>query len=1545
MKHIAFTLFTILVLALAYFIAGKLSLLLAIPPGFATPVWPAAGIALAAVLVFGYRCLPGVFLGSFATNLLIASNAGAPLTTLTPYLVGGGIAFGATLQAALGAWLVKHIITFPATLARPRTLAALFVRGGLISCLVNSITGPLTLLIAGIIPHSIYFISVFTWWVGDVIGVVLFSPMLLLLANKQASTMRKAIVGFPILVFACITIFIFSDAREDQLNDRQRSFDLIAKDIATELEKNIDIYLNILKANERFINASEYVSSKEFDIFTSGFLKQYPSIYSLSWNPKITHDMRTAHEAEIREQGFQDYTIKDRFGTGKIEPAAERDVYFPVALLSPYTKNAAAHGFDTYSWDKVEGNMRKYALDQARDIGKPVMTGRISIVQAEHQYGLIIYNPVYSTTLQDHSVRTHREQLIGYTAGVFIIPNMLSPIATLTKQAGIEFTLRDLGATEDRQLLYDSRTPNHQATELPIPIEKGALHSSVRFDLAGHPLVLDFIQNANSFVADQGWSLWYLLIGGLLLSAMFGAFLMIISASTESIQNEVKKVQEKVREEEAVSAFFILTNVSACASVLLGLVVLVGWYVHSPTLIQIHPTFAPMQYNTALGFLLSGVGIAVLAWGRIKLALVCGLILSAVSILTLIQYIFGSDFGIDQFLMEHYVVTKTSHPGRMAPNTALCFILVGITLIIPFFVQKHVVLRALGSLILLLGVASFVGYVVELETVYGWMDLTRMAVHTAASFTLLGIGIIAYSQFKRSSRLVSGSAFWFSSLAITVAMLFSIAIWMNFKNQEREIIYTTLEDELRIIATSISNEINKTAVALRRMANRWETAGGTPKAQWEADAKHYVDDFITLTTIEWIDNTFHVRWIEPLEGNENALGLNITFNEERQKALKGAAERHTTTLTPPIDLIQGYRAILSYAPIHINHNFEGFILGIHKIDTLFEHILSSESLQDLNIQITDGEKKLFSHGQDNSYREAWHANKTISLLGRDWDITLWPNASFLKKHKTIIANIVLLGGFLFSLLVGLSVYTSVLSNQRSVLLRKSALALRESEGKLSAILETAPDGILSVNHQGIIQSVNETVTQIFGYQEAELLGHSIEILVPETLRAQHAHDVSHYTKDGKSKIMASGREVAGIHKDGTMIPLEVGLSRSLLPNNAIQVVATIRDITERKQAEDTLKELTKRLGLILDNVGEGIYGLDLNGYTTFANRAAEKMLGYTVDDMLHKVQHELIHHHYPDGTVYPKEECNIYKAYRDGKSHSTDQEVFWRKDGTSVPVEYTSQPIKDDNNVITGAVVVFRDITDRRSAEAERERLIEKLNESNEELSRFAYVASHDLQEPLRMVRNFTQLLEKKYSDKLDDDARKYIEISSTSAERMQYLVQDLLEYARINEEAEVIEEIDSDSTLTLVKENLNERITQTKAVITSDSLPIIYGNPIRFSRLLQNLIGNAIKYQNPDNTPTIHVGAEEQKTQWKFCIKDNGIGMKPEYCKKIFLPFQRLHHKDQYSGTGIGLAICAKIIEQMGGRIWVKSKPDKGSEFYFTVPKRAKPHTHKEAV
>lgn len=329
--------------------------------------------------------------------------------------------------------------------------------------------------------------------------------------------------------------------------------------------------------------------------------------------------------------------------------------------------------------------------------------------------------------------------------------------------------------------------------------------------------------------------------------------------------------------------------------------------------------------------------------------------------------------------------------------------------------------------------------------------------------------------------------------------------------------------------------------------------------------------------------------------------------------------------------------------------------------------------------------------------------------------------------------------------------------------------------------------------------------------------------------------------------------------------------------------------------------------------------------TVYCNSAFEKMTGYSREEVLGKNCRFL------QGKDHDQPGVNIIReAIRHGIEARAELRNY-RKDGTFFWNEFYLAPVRNPQGVLTHFIGVQTDITQRKEHEVALAQKTEELARSNAELQQFAYVASHDLQEPLRMVASYTQLLGKRYKGKLDNDADEFIEYAVDGVNRMQRLIDDLLEYSRVSSEKTLFEQTDCTVVMAQVRKTLSTSIQEQQAVITHDLLPILEAKESLLAQVFQNLIGNAIKFHG-DTIPKIHVHAKQLSDGWEFSITDNGIGIPQDQLDRIFSIFQRLHSRDEYPGTGIGLALCKRIVEKHDGKIWVQSEPGKGSTFYFTI-------------
>jgi PAS domain S-box-containing protein len=370
---------------------------------------------------------------------------------------------------------------------------------------------------------------------------------------------------------------------------------------------------------------------------------------------------------------------------------------------------------------------------------------------------------------------------------------------------------------------------------------------------------------------------------------------------------------------------------------------------------------------------------------------------------------------------------------------------------------------------------------------------------------------------------------------------------------------------------------------------------------------------------------------------------------------------------------------------------------------------------------------------------------------------------------------------------------------------------------------------------------------------------------------------------------------------------------------------------KRGRAEETLRGMEGRYRGLLEAAPDAMVVVNQGGEIVLLNVQAEKQFGYRRDELVGQKVKNII----PEGFA----ERLIADGTRSA-SEALAQQIGAgielsgrRKDGSEFPIEIMLSPLESADGIVVTAAI--RDITVRNKADLQLVQKVEELNRSNEELQQFTYVASHDLQEPLRMVASYTQLLASQYKGKLDANADEFIDFAVDGCNRMQALIQDLLAYSRSGMDGKVLQKRSSENALNNALKNLSVTIEESGAVVTHDALPVITTDDTQLTQVFQNLVGNAIKYHGTE-VPAVHISAARKGLEeWTFSVRDNGLGIEAQYFERIFILFQRLHGRTEFKGTGIGLAICKKIVEGLGGRIWVESQLGKGSTFYFALPER----------
>jgi PAS domain S-box-containing protein len=481
----------------------------------------------------------------------------------------------------------------------------------------------------------------------------------------------------------------------------------------------------------------------------------------------------------------------------------------------------------------------------------------------------------------------------------------------------------------------------------------------------------------------------------------------------------------------------------------------------------------------------------------------------------------------------------------------------------------------------------------------------------------------------------------------------------------------------------------------------------------------------------------------------------------------------------------------------------------------------------------------------------------------------------------------------------------------------------ESAAKYRGLLEAAPDAMVVVNQGGEIVLLNVQAEKQFGYRRDELIGQKVKNIIPQGFAERLIADGTRTAAEALAQQIGTGIELNGHRKDGSEFPIEIMLS-PLESTEGILVTAAIRDISVRKAVEKHLGQMEGRYRGLLEAAPDAMVVVNEGGDIVLLNVQAEKQFGYHRDELVGQKVKNIIPQGFAerliaDGTRTAAEAL--------AQQIGTGIELNGlRKDGSEFPIEIMLSPLESTEGILVTAAI--RDITTRKKTDAH----VLELNRSNEELGQFAYVASHDLQEPLRMVASFTELLARRYKGKLDSDADEFISFAVDGARRMQRLIQDLLAYSRVATKGNDLLRTSSEEALRRALMNLRGAIEESSALLTHDPLPTVMADERQLIQVFQNLIGNAIKYQNP-GVPRIHISAARNADKkWTFSVKDNGLGIDPQYFEKIFVIFQRLHKRDEFSGTGIGLAICKRIVERHGGTISVESQLGHGSTFTFDL-------------
>lgn len=983
-------------------------------------------------------------------------------------------------------------------------------------------------------------------------------------------------------------------------------------------------------------------------------------------------------------------------------------------------------------------------------------------------------------------------------------------------------------------------------------------------------------------------------------------------------------------------------------ALLLGLVVLVSWYIGWKPLIQVSPSFVPMQSNTALGFLLGGTALLFINLSIPSIARICSIILIVFSIATLIEYSFDINIGVDEILIQHYITENSPHPGRMALNTSICFLLAGLsTLLIAIRLNtfiKFLSISIFSSVTLALSIVAFSGYITGIESAYGWGQYSAMAVHTSWGFVAISSGIILFLWLTVKDNK-TGFLFFRPFITGTFTITITLFLWKSFNYNEDKHVYIRVENETKNIKNVLERIIDPQIDSLVRMSNRWQISGKPTHDNWKSDASLYHKHNKTFQAIEWADSNYIVRWVEPLKGNEEAVGLDLSFERKRIAALQKAMDSQDVAVSRIVELRQGGKGFLVYVPIGFDKVFDGFIIGVFKIKDILDDVTGNNAAADIYIKIFEGESEVYNNSGTSQMVSTFRYETNINFYGNKWRVVVWPTPELIEIEDSFAAESVLIFGFIFSIVLIFASFITEKEGMRTtelksinallnkeIIKRKGvARALHKSASFVNSIITNILDGVITINEKGEILSFNKEAENIFGYSESEVLHNNIRSLMPEPDKGNHDNYLTNYFRTGQPKIIGIGRQVLGLRKNGTTFPMDLAINEMFIEGDR-HFTGIVRDITLQKESENKIKENEKQLRVITDSVPVLISYVDANQCFRFNNRAYEDWFGLSRDEICGKHIKELF-----GDMAYERTKKYIEKALSGELcSHET---LMPYKYGPLRYVRAEFIPDIDEQGQCNGFFSCTADVTMQKESEKEIINSREEAVLANKAKSQFLTNMSHDLRTPLNSIIGFSQLLGFDQTKTLTKAQKENIERIEISGKHLLTLINEILDLSRIESGnlsislenvsiAEIIVEVYAYAQPIAQRYGI-ELVDETH----KDKTVFVIADKTRLKQVLLNLVSNAIKYNSKNGTVTIFM-EKINDTNLRINVSDTGPGIPTEHHVALFEPFNRLDaDKTNIEGSGIGLSIAKQLTEKMNGNIGLDSVVGKGSNFYIDIP------------
>ena len=953
-----------------------------------------------------------------------------------------------------------------------------------------------------------------------------------------------------------------------------------------------------------------------------------------------------------------------------------------------------------------------------------------------------------------------------------------------------------------------------------------------------------------------------------------------------------------------------LTLLMGWAVALLGATVMVGWHLHIKPLLQIHPSFVPMQYNTALGFLLSGLACVALQRSKPRLTWLLSAGVFLIGGLTLWQIATGANLHIDQLFMEHYVTVKTATPGRMALNTALCFVLTAVALGVLSSPTPAIVKNLLNSFlapaIIALATIVLIGYFFGFESAYGWGNLTRMAAHTVAGFMALGLALMLAKVTGQRANLLP---------AIGIALLVLVlTLWQALRTQQDTALNAATNARLEQIQVNWKLQVEKDQGALIRMTVRMASPG-SGDAAWRIDAQNYLDDFGFLALVREYDHG-----AVSVVGDAGVAGQVLAHLS--QNPCRAANLPSWQVVDRPSEAVD--RLVVQVVARPSAKPEDGCIIAIHSLRRQIDAVRTQVQYERFPFTLSLAGRTIYQEASDGLL-------STVGALFPDAaGLTLSLTPTQAQSEGDTLPEWVLWAGLVLDGLIVVVLYLAGVARHK----KHEAEALKEQvQANLAlnlalyrGLLDHAPYGILLIDESGALELVNPALAQLFGYTEGELIGQPVEILIPLNLSTAHAQQRDHYTHDGgTARKMASTRQVFGRHRTGDHIAVEINIT-PIQVGTRRRVMAMVIDVRERLLAQQVIADQNERFVMASAAAKIGFWEYNLLTNTLQWDEWMYAIYGRspkTGDQPYDLWRSSLL----PDDVARSEQELS--DAINGIRKFDTDFRIR-RPNGAVRTVKSMASVQRDAQGLAVKVFGVNFDITEARQAERRQAELIDKLSRVNEELTAFTYIASHDLKSPLRGIDQLASWITEDLGDSLQGETLEHLRLLRSRIARMEMLLDDLLAYARVGRATDSVVSVDTRALL----EHIFEMQAPAKPIelILASDMPVLNCQKVPLELVFRNLISNAIKHHDKPQG-TIRVSASQTPDGYAFTVQDDGPGIPLVHQERVFAMFQTLKPRDAVEGSGVGLAIVKKAVESVGGTVTLESDGQHGCTFCFTWP------------